>query len=194
MLDRKSFFIKEHSGIFKMSDTYDILDPESQQQIGVAREEVSAFSKVIRMVISKGIMPTEIKVYTGTAEAPGELQFSLRRSVGLLRPKVRVFDSSGHLIGTLRSKAFSMGVTFIVEAPDGQELAMIKGNWKGWDFKFLSGDQELGQITKKWAGLGKEMFTSADNYIINIDADVNETITTLFLAGGFAIDTIHKEE
>ena len=30
---------------------------------------------------------------------------------------------------------------------------------------------EMGTITKKWAGIGKELFTSADNYIISLDED-----------------------
>ena len=31
MLSRKTFFIREHVGFLKLSDTYDILDPETQK-------------------------------------------------------------------------------------------------------------------------------------------------------------------
>ena len=49
-------------------------------------------------------------------------------------------------------------------------------------------------VTKKWAGVGKELFTSADNYIISINGEPDESINTLLLAAGLAIDTIYKEK
>ena len=33
---------------------------------------------------------------------------------------------------------------------------------------YLKGEKELGLVTKKWSGIGKEIFTSADNYILEI--------------------------
>ena len=194
MLDRKSFFIREHTGLLKLTDTYDILDPETQDQIGLAREEVSGLVKAMRLLISKRLMSTEIKVYSGTADQLGPLQFSIKRNANLFRSKVSVLDPNGGELGYFKAKAFSIGGTFSVRTPDDEEVALIKGNWKGWTFKFLAGEKELGVITKKWAGLGKEMFTSADNYIIDITEDVNPAITTLFLAGGLAIDTVFKEK
>ncbi len=39
MLNRQTYFIREHVGFMKLSDTYDILDPEAQNQIGIAKEK-----------------------------------------------------------------------------------------------------------------------------------------------------------
>ena len=39
MLNRKQYFIREHAGLLKLSDVYDILDPESKAKIGEAREK-----------------------------------------------------------------------------------------------------------------------------------------------------------
>ena len=33
--------------------------------------------------------------------------------------------------------------------------------------------QEVGKITKQWSGLGKEMFTDADNFGINFPMDLD---------------------
>lgn len=73
----------------------------------------------------------------------------------------------------------------------------MKGNWKGWDFKFLSkGGREIGTVTKKWAGLGKELFTSADNYIISLSdlGGASPAASALLLAAGLAIDVVFKEK
>jgi uncharacterized protein YxjI len=55
--------------------------------------------------------------------------------------------------------------------------------------------EELGRVTKKWAGLGKELFTNADTYVITLSdsAAGRPEIAQLLLAAGLAIDTVFKE-
>ena len=63
-------------------------------------------------------------------------------------------------------------------------------------FKFIgSNGQELGTVTKKWAGIGKELLTSADNYIIalNETAAGQAVASALLLAAGLAIDIVFKQ-
>jgi hypothetical protein len=78
-----------------------------------------------------------------------------------------------------------------------QPVAEVKGDWKGWNFRFLAPDgSELGKVTKKWAGLGKELLTSADNYIIALaeGRQLPRNAAMLLLAAGLAIDTVYKEK
>lgn len=195
MLHRNNYFIREHAGLMKLSDVYDILDPETKQKIGEAREEISGWVKVARLLINKSLMPTRIAVYEGAAAPNQRLLFSVRRGVALFRPKVTILDASGSSLGYLQSKMLSLGGAFRVFTADGQEIALVKGDWKGWNFRFLGGGEtELGLVTKKWAGLGKELFTSADNYMITIHGGPDPTMTTLLLAAGLAIDTVFKEQ
>ena len=71
----------------------------------------------------------------------------------------------------------------------------MQGNWVGWTFKFLDSEQnEIGTITKKWAGVGKEMFTSADNYMIALNDEPAPAKAILMLAAGLAVDIIYKEK
>ena len=194
MLNRKQYFVREHAGLLKLSDVYDILDPETKTKIGEAREEISGLVKFLRLLINKGLMPTRIAIYEGSDENSRKLLFSIRRNVALLRAKVHVTDASGVAIGYLQSKAFSLGGAFRVFTTDGKQVALVKGDWKGWNFKFLSGETELGVVTKKWAGLGKELFTSADNYMISIHGTPDPAINVLLIASGLAIDTVFKEK
>jgi uncharacterized protein YxjI len=78
-----------------------------------------------------------------------------------------------------------------------QPVAEIKGDWKGWNFRFLTPDGvEIGTVTKKWAGIGKEFFTSADNYMISLNEGrtLRPESAPLLLAAGLAIDTVYKEK
>ncbi|MEY4490073.1 MAG: hypothetical protein RIQ79_2581 [Verrucomicrobiota bacterium] len=194
MLNRQHYFIREHAGLMKLSDVYDILDPESKVKIGEAREEISGLVKFLRLLIDKNLMPTTVAVYEGADPASQKLLFSIRRGVALFKTKVEIKDASGLSLGYLQSKVFSLGGAFRVCTADDKEIALVKGDWKGWNFRFLSGDTELGVITKKWAGLGKELFTTADNYLISINGDPDPTINLLLLAAGLAVDTVFKEK
>lgn len=193
MLSRNQYFIKEHVGLLKLSDAYDIVDPQTNTKIGEAREEISGLIKFLRLLISKSLMPTRIAVYQGSQETTRILLFSIHRGIALFRPRVTISDASGAPVGFLQAKFLSLGGAFRVFTMDEKEVALVKGDWKGWNFRFLSGEIELGMVAKKWSGFGKEMFTSADNYMISINGDPNPAINTLLLAAGLAIDTVYKE-
>jgi uncharacterized protein YxjI len=77
----------------------------------------------------------------------------------------------------------------------GQLICTLKGNFIGWDFKISKDDQEWANITKKWAGIGKELFTSADNYILEINHLVpkDDKVRTIMLGAVLCIDFLLKE-
>lgn len=195
LLDRRAFFVRERVAFMKFSDTYDILDLESQAQIGLAQEKAPGWVHVLRFLVNKRFLPTTVRVHEADGpENPGALLFSIERGFSFLRPRVAVRDAQGALLGSFQSKLFSLGGAFFVLDPHGEQVAMLKGDWKGWNFRFLDRqEQELGSVTKKWAGLGKELFTSADNYVISLNGQPDARKATLLLAGGLAVDTIFKE-
>ena len=195
MLNRNTFFIREHVGFMKLSDTYDILDPETQTQLGIAREKPGMLIHILRLLINKQALPTKVFVYTGADhDDENKLLFSIQRGVSIFRARVDVCDRHGNVLGWFRSKAFSLGGAFHVFDAADNELAYVKGDWKGWNFSFLDkAKHEIGAITKKWAGIGKEFFTSADNYMISLHGSNSPANATLLLAAGLAVDIIYKE-
>ena len=76
-----------------------------------------------------------------------------------------------------------------------KHLCTLKGKWTSWDFKFLKDEVELAHVSKKWAGIGKELFTSADNYILDISKEVpsEHPIRIMILAAVMCIDMVLKE-
>ena len=69
MLNRQQYLVREKVGLLKLSDVYDILDPDSKTKIGEAREEISRWVKYLRPLIGKDIMLTQIAVYAGAGPA-----------------------------------------------------------------------------------------------------------------------------
>ncbi len=196
MLDRKTYFIKEHVGLLKLSNTYDILDPQSGAQLGVAQEKPGTLIHLLRLLVHKTLLPTKLFIYTGNnPEDASALQFSIHKGFALFRPRVEIQRADGTLLGWFqRKKILSLSGVFAVFSADGSEVASVKGDWKGWNFTFLdSQGKEMGRITKKWAGLGKELFTSADQYMIDLNEEPEAGKAVLLLAAGLAVDTIYKE-
>jgi len=90
----------------------------------------------------------------------------------------------------------SIGGKFEVLDASERPLCMLKGKWTSWDFKFVSNDnKEFASVTKKWAGFGKEFFTSADNYVLQISNEVpqDHPLRQLILAAVMCIDLVLKE-
>ena len=192
LLDRLTFLVRERVGFGKLTDTFDIFDPATQQQIGIAKEEPPEWAKWLRLLVNKRLMPTTVNVYAAEGSAP---ELSIHRTFTFLRAKIEVREKGGQPMGYLKSKLFSLGGGFLIYDMKDQEVAELKGDWKGWDFKFIGKDgRQLGRVTKKWAGIGKELFTSADNYVISLEGPTqNRAAATLLLAAGLAVDIVLKE-
>lgn len=195
MLDRKTFFIREHVGFLKLADTYDILDPATREMIGIAKETPPVWVILLRFLVNKQMLPTQVHVCEGAnPDDVSRRLFSIRRGFTFLRSRVEIRDASGVVVGWFKSKLLSIGGTFLVFDAQGNEVAVVKGDWKGWNFRFSDKQgNELGTVTKSWAGIGKEFFTSADSYVIALTGEPNASKALLLLAAGLAVDIVYKE-
>ncbi len=192
VLNRNLFFIKEHVGMFKAANNFDVLDPESQELIMTCREpNLGFFTKLLRFSDYKRMTPFNIEVKT----ASGDTVVTIRRGVSWFRSVVEVLDQDNQLIGIFRQQIFSIGGKFNVLDAAENHVCTLKGKWTSWNFKFLKDEIELAHVSKKWSGLGKELFTSADNYMLQISDQVpaNSPVRQLILAAVMCIDMVLKE-
>lgn len=193
LFERSTYVVKERVGFMKLVSTYDLLDSQTGASIGVAVEEPPGLVKYLRLFMNNHWLPTEVKVYEREGYPP---VLTIHRGVALFRPKVDV-RTGGRSIGYFRAKLLSIGPSFRIFDANDTEIGLVKGDWKGWNFQLLSpSGQELGRVMKKWAGLAKELFTTADTYVINIadSAAGKPDVGRLLLAAGLAIDTVYKEK
>lgn len=192
-LNRNLYFVKEHVKIFKAANSFDVFDPETSEMILQCREEnLGFFTKMFRFTDYKRTTPFDIDIKTPA----GETILTVKRGVSFFLSTVEVFDERKQLIGKFKQKLFSIGGKFEVLDASERPLCMLKGKWTSWDFKFVSNDgKEFATVTKKWNGLGKELFTSADNYILQISSQVpaDNPLRMLIMAAVMCIDLVLKE-
>lgn len=194
LFERQALFVKERVGFLKLTDVYDLLDPENGATLGQVRDEPGGAFKYLRLIVKKALLPTTFNVYEGSNPQPS---LSLVKRAQFFRARLEVV-SQGRPLLNLRGKLFSLrGYYDVLDPASGREVAQVRGDWKGWNFQLLTPNgQEVGSITKKWAGIGKELFTSADNYIVALGPAAGSLPKALesLLAISIAIDSIHKEK
>lgn len=191
VLDRSQFFVKEHVGMFKAANEYDVLDPASREKLLACREpHLGTFTKILRFTDYKRMTPFHVVVTAGN-----ETVLEVKRGASLFLSKVDVFDGGGRRLGGFRQKFFSIGGKFEVLDADDRPVCVLQGKWTSWEFSFRAGDRELARVTKKWAGVGKELFTSADDYLLEIRPDVpaGHPSRPLIVAAVLVIDMVLKE-
>jgi uncharacterized protein YxjI len=191
-LQRNMYFVKEHTGLFKAANNYDVLDPQTSQVVLLCREDdLGFFTKLLRFTDYKRMTPFDIRIKT----PDGVTVVRVTRGVSFFVSHVQVRDGQDQVVGGFKQKFFSIGGRFAVLDAQDQPVCTLQGNWTGWDFKFVSGGTVLAQVTKKWAGLGQELFTTADNYMLTIADSVrpDDPRRLLLLAAVMSIDMVLKE-
>ena len=192
ILNQNLFFVKEHVGMFKAANNYDIFDPANNQMILTCREEnLGFFTKIFRFTKYKRMTPFNIVIKT----ISGEKVLTVKKGTSFILSKVEVLDENEKFIGFFKQKLFSFGGKFNVMDATGNPLCTLKGKWTGWEYKFVKDNIEFATISKKWAGLGKELFTTADNYMLQIhqDVPVDHPMRILIFGAVMCIDMVLHE-
>lgn len=193
LLDRNQFLVKEHVGMFKAANNYDVFDPESSEKLMECREpHLGALTKLLRFTDYKHMTPFDVVVN----DTGGRTVLRVRRGVSFFLSKVEVLDGGERNVGGFREKLFSFGGAFSMVDPDGNPICDLKGKWRNRDFTVLRGGREIARVGRKWAGFGKELFTSADTYLLSIDpgaVPAGSPLRPLILGAVLCVDMVLKE-
>jgi len=192
LLEQNLFFIKEHVGLFKAANNFDIYNPETQELIMTCREDnLGFFTKMFRFSDYKRMTPFNIEIKT----VKGDKILTVKRGVTFFKSVVEVFDENDLLIGTFKQRLFSIGGKFDIFDSSDNEICTLKGKWTSWEFSFEKDGITYASVHKKWSGLGKELFTTADNYMLEIESltSKNSILRLLILASVMCIDMVLKE-
>ena len=189
LFNRNFFFVKERVGFLKMANAYDLFD-ENGGKIGEVKENVGGIGR--KLLHMAGFTRFSIDFF----DATGARVMGVRRPFAFFLPKFSVEDHDGTPLGLYQRKVSLVRPQFRLFDPTGAEFATLRGDWKGWNFSLVDGNgTELATVTKKWAGLGKELFTTADNYVINVSQpDIPLPLRKVILAAGIGIDMALKEQ
>lgn len=193
LLNRSVLVIEQKPKFVELTNEYRILDDDGNE-IGVIRQEgQSKARKLLRLVSSVDQFLTHrLSVY----DAAGEKVLDIVRPAKVLKSTLQILDGSGNERGRIVQKNVVGKKRFLLEGAGSDALGSIDAeNWRSWDFAINDPDgAEVGRITKKWAGILREGFTTADRYLLHISGDVPADLRLMMVASAAAVDTALKQD
>ncbi|HEX3000109.1 MAG TPA: phospholipid scramblase-related protein [Armatimonadota bacterium] len=183
--------VKEQVGYFKAANAYDVFTPTTGMQVAAIREQVpNILFKLLKFTDNKTLLPFTVDILDDNSMK----LLTLKRPFTLFRSRVTIYDALGQKVGAFQQR-FSLGGKFDIYDAQDQQVARLQGDWKGWNFSLVGMDgQPMAAVTKKWAGLGKELLTSADNYVVSVQPTLtDEQLRRIVVAAAICIDMVLKE-
>ena len=193
LLDRNVFVVRQKAKIIEMNNEFAILD-EAGTPIGKVRQEgQSKLKKFVRLVADVDQFLTHtLAIY----DADGSKVLELVRPAKVFKSTLQVNDGSGSPRGKIVQQNVVGKKRFALEDEGGRALGSIDAeNWRSWDFA-VHDEQglEVARISKNWAGALRELFTTADHYMVQITGAPGRSLRLLIVGAAAAIDTALKQD
>jgi uncharacterized protein YxjI len=184
--------VNQKAKLIEVNNEYAIYD-QNGTQIGAVRQVGQNMAKkALRMLTSLDqFMTHKLQVVDTT----GRVLLALTRPAKILKSRVIVEDGQGNEIGAIVQQNAIGKIRFNLEA-GGQVYGSINAeNWRAWNFNVADASgTEVARITKTWEGLAKTMFTTADNFVVQIHRELDEPLRSLVVASSLAVDTALKQD
>lgn len=184
------YFIDEKVNFLKFTNDYKVYN-ELGNQIGLIKQRMSGWHKVLTLLINKKMMPFQLEI----TDINDQLQATISRGWTFWMSKIVVTDQNDAVIGLINQKFKFFKPEFLINDINGINIAKITGDWQAWNFSIVNpAGAEMGKISKKWAGAMKEIFTTADKYNVSIDPNYAESSNKVaIIATAITIDMVLKE-
>lgn len=184
------YFIDEKVAFLKFHNEYKVYD-NTATPVGSIVQRVSGWHKFLRLFLNKALFPFTLEVIDNNQQ----VLVTIRRGWTFWLSKITIEDGQGAVTGVIKQKFRLLKPRFQIFGAQGEPIAEIKGDWKAWNFAISdAAGNPIGTINKKWAGVAKEFFTSADKYYVTIDPAYAEDRNKIaIVATAITIDMVLKE-
>jgi uncharacterized protein YxjI len=168
---------------------YDVLD-QTQRPVLHVREEGSGLLAFLKRVL---LGPSRPFTATVTDPAQGAVWMRLRRPFRFLFHRLEVQAADGSPAGAIEKRWSWVRRIYQVEDAQGRVVAELFGPvLRPWTFEIRVRGQPRGAIRKRWSGLGKEVFTDADDFGVELGS-LEPDLRVLAFAATVLLDVVHFE-
>jgi uncharacterized protein YxjI len=175
---------------FEFRNSYDVFD-ETQVAVFKVQETSSGIGAFIGRMFLGPMRPFRVSI---TDLTTGEVVLELRRPFRFMFHRLEVYAGNGELLGAIERKWSWVRRIYTIEDAQGKEIATLFGPFlKPWTFEIKQGERTIGMVQKKWSGLGKELFSDADNFGIDLGDIHDPALKSLAFAAIVLIDVVHFE-
>jgi hypothetical protein len=184
--------VNQKTKLIEMANEYAVFDQHGRQIGSVAEIGQSAVKKAIRFFTKYDQFLTHRLEVRDVNHQP---ILYLTRPAKLLKSRVIVQRPDGAEIGQIQQDNMigKIRFSFLV---NGQPIGGIQAeNWRAWNFAVLDHTgAEIARITKTWEGFARTMFTTADNYVVQIHRQLPDPLASMVVASALTVDTALKQD
>jgi uncharacterized protein YxjI len=184
--------VNQKAKLIELTNEYKVMDQNGNLIGSVTEIGQSTLKKALRFVSSLDqFMTHKLEI----RDAYGQPQLVLTRPAKIMKSRVIVSRPDGSPVGEIVQQNMIGKINFALNA-NGQQIGAIKAeNWRAWNFAIVDhADNEVARITKTWEGLARTMFTTADNYVLQIHYQLPEPLLSLVVATALTVDTALKQD
>lgn len=184
--------VNQKAKVIELTNQYAVFNRDGTQVASVTQVGQSAAKKVLRALTSLDqFMTHRLEV----RDMAGGLILGITRPAKLIKSTVVVNDASGGEVGRIVQENMIGKIHFALEA-GGQRVGSIHAeNWRAWNFSIRDASgQEVARITKTFEGIAKTLFTTADNYVVQLHTSIAQPLLTLVVASALSVDTALKQD
>jgi uncharacterized protein YxjI len=184
--------VNQRVKLIELNNEYAIFDQHARQ-IGAVRQVGQTAAKKMLRVFSSVDQYLTHKLQV--VDMTGTPVLALTRPAKFVKSKVIVQDGAGNEIGQIVQQNVVGKIRFSLEAGGHAYGSINAENWRAWNFNIQDhAGVEVARITKTWEGLAHTMFTSADNYVVQIHRQLDEPLRSLVVASALSVDTALKQD
>ena len=103
LLSLSRLHVRSQSGMFAITNAYDLLNPKNKKKVGEAVERADAAQTVLTMFVGKNVASTRIEVIEGR----NNLLMTIRRAPYLINARADIFDADDKKLGSFEIRPFS---------------------------------------------------------------------------------------
>jgi uncharacterized protein YxjI len=187
--DHQNYIINQKVQFLKMANEYQVLD-DNGEQIGKVKEKLGGGGFILRLLINKAMLPFKLEIVDNNEQ----VQATISRGVTFFMSKIQVTMPDGSAPFTIKQKFKMFKAGFEILDQSGQKIGSINGDWKAWNFSIVDiSGSEIGRINKQWAGALKELFTTADKYMVTLDrSDIEYHKKVAIVSAAITVDMVLK--
>jgi len=184
--------VNQKAKLIELNNQYSVFDQHGRQVASVNQVGQSKAKKVMRLVSNLDqFMTHKLEI----SDPSGAVLMRITRPAKVMKSTVIVSDANDTEIGRIVQENMIGKIHFALQA-GGHTYGSIRAeNWRAWNFRIEDHTgTEVARITKTFEGIAKTLFTTADNYVVQIHAQLAQPLLSLVVASALSVDTALKQD
>lgn len=184
--------VNQKAKLIELKSEYSVFDQHGTKIAAVNQVGQSSAKKALRLLTSLDqFLTTKLDI----TDASGAILLRLTRPAKVFKSTVVVTNAADQELGRIVQDNVFGKIHFTLQVGEHVYGSINAENWRAWNFRIDDHTgTEVARITKTFEGIARTLFTTADNYVVQIHRELPEPLRTLVIASALSVDTALKQD